>query len=78
MVTLARSEPPVVARATDLDANPYLLNVANGTVDFRTGELQPHRREDLITKLAPVEYDPNATCPRFLEFLDEIFDGTRT
>jgi phage/plasmid-associated DNA primase len=29
-----------------------LLNVANGTLDPRTGELREHRREGLITKLA--------------------------
>jgi P4 family phage/plasmid primase-like protien len=74
MVTLARSEPQLVARAADLDANPYLLNVLNGTVDLRTGQLLPHRREDLITQLAPVEYAAGARCPQFLAFLDEIFD----
>ncbi len=34
-----------------------------------TGELRPHRREDLVTKLAPVEYDPDATCPEWESFL---------
>lgn len=54
------------------DADPWLLNVANGTIDLRTGELREHRREDLLTKLCPVPFDPDATCPTFEGFLDRI------
>jgi putative DNA primase/helicase len=71
MISLARDEVPVLLE--DLDRDPWLLNVANGTLDLRTGELRPHRREDLITKLAPVEYDPNAKCPLWKTFLNRIF-----
>ena len=50
---LAQSEPNVAETADDLDTDPMLFNVLNGTVDLRTGELREHRREDLVTKLAP-------------------------
>ncbi len=70
MIALAQSELPTTPG--QLDADPYLLNVANGTVDLRTGELREHRREDLITKLAPVEYDPDAEAPAFEAFLARI------
>jgi putative DNA primase/helicase len=73
MVALARCERPIDVEA--LDADPWLLNVSNGTLDLRTGELRGHRKEDYLTKLAPVAYDPDATCPRWLEFLDRIFAG---
>lgn len=36
----------------------------------------PHRREDYITKVAPVIYDPKATCPQFREFLSQTFHGS--
>ncbi len=72
---LARSEPGVPVAPDDLDADPWALNCQNGTIDLRTGELREHRREDLITKLAPVEYDPDAEAPRFARFLAEIFDA---
>lgn len=49
--------------------------MVNGTVDLRTGELRPHRREDLITRLAPVEYDPDAEAPLWEAFLRRIMDG---
>jgi putative DNA primase/helicase len=69
---LARSEPGVPVLPADLDRDPMSLNVLNGTLDLRTGELRPHRREDLITKLAPVPYDRAARCPRWLGFLKRI------
>jgi putative DNA primase/helicase len=42
-------------------------------VDLRTGRLRDHLREDYITKISPVVYDPRATCERWVKFLDEIF-----
>lgn len=77
MVSLAASEPGIPVLPGDLDRDPWLLNVKNGTVDLRTGELRAHRREDLLTKLASVEYDPAAKCPRWLQFLNEIMDGNQ-
>lgn len=76
MIELAQSEPGMVVTPQQLDVNPWLLNVQNGTIDLKTGALRPHRREDLITKLAPVAYDPMATCPAWLTFLDRILHGS--
>lgn len=53
------------------DTHPLLLNVSNGVIDLKTGELHPHRREDFLTKIVPIEYDPKAKCPKFLKFLSE-------
>jgi putative DNA primase/helicase len=75
MVQLAQSEPGVAIRPNDLDSDPYLLNCLNGTIDLKTGKLRPHRREDLITKLAPVNYDPKAACPQFEAFLAKVMGG---
>lgn len=57
------------------DADPYLLNVENGTLDLRTGTLRPHDPADLLTKLAPVSYDPSAACPTFEGFLNRAHQG---
>jgi putative DNA primase/helicase len=75
MVDLARDEPGTPISHTDLDADPWLFNVLNGTLDLRTGELQPHDRGDLITKLAPVTFDPDAECPQWDAFLQRITGG---
>ena len=62
--------------ADELDADPHLLNVRNGTIDLRTGKLgAPHARADRITKLIDIDYLPGATAPRFKAFVDEIFAG---
>ena len=75
MVNLAQSQPGIPAVTDDFDANPFLLTVGNGTLDLKTGKLREHRREDLITKMIPVDYDPAATCPRWEAFLDEVMAG---
>ncbi len=73
MISLAA--PDVAVTADELDADPWLFNCENGTLDLRTGDLLPHDPSKLITKLAPVRYDPNATCPLFMQFLNEVFCG---
>lgn len=57
------------------DKDPFLFNVQNGTVDLRSGEIHPYAQRDLITKMAPVLYDPTAEAPRFKQFVLEIMDG---
>lgn len=72
VVDLAEALPGLVKHYKDLNANPWLFNVANGTLDLRTGELTPHRREDYITKMSDVVYDRGARAPKFEAFLREI------
>jgi putative DNA primase/helicase len=75
IVELAKSEPGVPVGAEELDADPWVLNLVNGTLDLRTGQLRAHAREDLLTKLAPVAYDPEAPSPMWEAFLSRIFAG---
>jgi putative DNA primase/helicase len=74
-ISLAQSETAVIARADDLDADRFLLNAANGTIDLRTGELRACDRGDLITLMTTVVYDREIPCPRWERFLGEIFAG---
>ena len=71
MITLAADKVPV--SVDDLDANEWLLNCPNGTLDLRTGLLSDHERWQHITKLCPTEYRDKATCPRWETFLHEVF-----
>lgn len=75
MLALAKREPGVSVPPTSFDTDIWLLNCRNGTIDLRTGKLREHRREDMITRLAPVEYHVDAACPRFEGFLREIMLG---
>lgn len=74
-VALLASEPGIPILPDEFDADPYLLNCSNGTLDLRTGELRPHRRDDLISKLAPVEYDANATHPLWDDLIERVTGG---
>jgi putative DNA primase/helicase len=67
-----------VVPVAELDADPWLLGVENGTLDLRTGTLIPARREDYITKVGPVAFDADAECPVFLTFLGKIMGGDQT
>lgn len=58
--------------AADFDTNEYLLNFQNGTLDLRSGRLLDHNRNDLISRCIPYQFDPNAECPIFHEFLKRI------
>lgn len=75
MVALARCE--LAVSPDQFDADPWLLNVLNGTVNLRSGELQHHRREDFITKIAPVQFDATESCSLWECFLERIMDGNK-
>ena len=72
---LTKLEALVPITPDDLDRGGYLFNLQNGTMNLERGiEFREHSRGDLITKISPVVYDPEATCPRFEQFLGEILD----
>ncbi len=73
MVSLAKSELPILPAQFDKDL--YLLNCQNGTVNLKTGQLLPHDKDNFITKIAPVKYDEDATCPVWEQFLLRVMDG---
>ena len=69
--------PGVAITPDDLDHDHMLFNCKNGTLDLRTGQLRPARREDLITKLSPLDYNPGADCPHWKQFMEEVMAGNR-
>lgn len=70
MVRDARTVNPI--SMDQFDADPWLFNCLNGTLDLRRRVLKPHSADDLLTHLAPVHYDPAARCPRFESFVLQI------
>lgn len=59
----------------EFDANIYLFNCKNGTLDLKTMEFRAHDPEDKLTKIADVVFDPNARCLRFEKFVTEVMSG---
>lgn len=56
---------------TEMGVPDGTIAVANGLLDLRRRELAPLEPEHHAIRQLPVEYDPEATCPRFIEFLNE-------
>jgi len=75
VLEVASTEPGVPIAVDQFDSNPWLFNARNGTIDLRTGELRPHRREDLLRAICPVSYDPDARLPEWEDFLDQVTGG---
>ncbi len=74
----AKSEPGIERDAAELDRDPMLFNVRNGTIDLTTGNLRPHNPNDLITRVVPIDFDPDAQCPRWERFLVEVLPDAET
>ncbi len=72
-LAMAATSSNLQVKSGDFDSNPMAFNCLNGTVDLETGELKPHKKSDFLTKLAPVKYDAQAACPRWEQFLEELF-----
>jgi P4 family phage/plasmid primase-like protien len=65
MLRGAQAAPELAILSSELDADPYLLTVRNGAVDLRTGRLREARRSDLSSRMAAVDYQEGAPCPRW-------------
>jgi len=78
MVKLARSEPGIAVMPSELDRDAWLLNCKNGTVDLRTGKLRPADRSDMITKLCPTAFNPDASSYAWDRFLEAIFGASQS
>jgi len=72
MLRLARAHPEIAATAAVFDRDPWLLNLANGTLHLPTRQLRPHDPDDLLTLRSDIPYDPHATCPRWEAFLNQV------
>jgi putative DNA primase/helicase len=70
MIEEAKSINPL--RSSDFDRNTKLVNCQNFTIDLTNMTHYKHKPDDYITKAFNVAYKPEAECPRWLRFIDEI------
>lgn len=75
MIELAKSNPYVACKAEDFDKDKEFINCENCTVNIITGVTHPHCRDDVITKLVNIRYDPEAVCPKWSKYVLDIMCG---
>ena len=75
MVDLAKTDPVVKTNEDCFDSDDFLLGVQNGVIELKTQTFRPARREDHVTKLMAVSYDPTAQCPHWLDVMKRITAG---
>jgi putative DNA primase/helicase len=76
IANLASSMPAFAATVGDLDADPFVLNCANGTLDLHDLTLKPHRPADRVTKVTAAGYHPEATSSLWDRFLARVLPDT--
>ncbi len=79
---LAQAQSELFALREDFDLDPLAINVLNGTVRFEQAEsggkaqwqarLYPHDPADMISRIAAVEYDPDAAAPLWREHMETV------
>ena len=74
MLDSANNEPDIPVDVLDFDSQKGLINVENGVVDLKTGNLLPHEKHYLMTKMLDLEYSNEPQCEKWLNFLDETFE----
>lgn len=57
----------------DFDANPFLFNCASGVINLKTGIINSHDKNLMLSKYSPYEIS-NEKPTRWLQFLKEVFN----
>ena len=71
---LTEAAPCVQIAVTDLDADGYLLNTPEGTIDLRSGEIHRHTATDYCTKITTVSAS-DAGRELWTDFLERLTVG---
>lgn len=69
---LEDSQSKMFISQTDFDKDKDLFNCQNGTLNLKTSKFKEHNPNDLLSKISNVVYNPEATCPQFKKFMNDI------
>ncbi|MDP1722954.1 MAG: phage/plasmid primase, P4 family [Candidatus Gottesmanbacteria bacterium] len=72
---IAKNLLPIADNGQEWDQHKNLLACENGIIDLNDGSFREGKQEDRITMSTHISYDPAATCPRWEQFIGEIFEG---
>lgn len=76
MIRLSMSDTDIAVLPEVFDQDEMLLNTRNCIIDLKTGQPRQHDKTAKLMKQANAEFNPDAQCPIWLEFLDKIMDGS--
>ncbi|MFQ5736620.1 MAG: phage/plasmid primase, P4 family [Thermodesulfobacteriota bacterium] len=66
----------LVTEGAEFDRDPWLLPCRNGVIELRTGRHRPGRPEDMLTKVAPHEWQGiDAPAPVWEKYLHDMLGG---
>jgi len=74
-IALAKAIEPVADKGGNWDSNPWLFALTEGVIDLQDMRFRPGRQKDRVTLHSGVEFDNTTRCPRWLQFLDEVFNN---
>ena len=77
-MSMAKSLLPIATTGAEWDIDPWVLGCKNGVMDLRSGILRNGEPLDHITKQVSAEFDQGSTCPRWMQFLDEVFESNQS
>lgn len=77
LLSLASGMRGIEINPEDFDANPWLINCQNGTVNLKTGKMQPFNKNDFITRICSVTYNKDCRTPLWNSLLETITNGNR-
>jgi len=73
LIHYAIADADVLIRGVAISDHLDYLTLQDGLYKLDEGILIPHTSDIFTVNLLPYDYDTSAQCPRFLQFLDEIF-----
>lgn len=69
---IARTRRPIVSTRRKFDADPYLINMPNGTYDLRDAMIHDHDPNDMITRITVGKFDPDAIGTTFEGYFEAV------
>jgi putative DNA primase/helicase len=72
-LALAKVDQRILLSVSQLDNEPWLVGAKNAVIELKTGTVREYSRNDYITRTLACDVDPQATCPRWEQFMKEVF-----
>jgi phage/plasmid-associated DNA primase len=72
-LALAKVDRRILVPVTQLDSDPWLVGASNAVIELKTGTIREYSRDDYITRTLGCDVHLQATCPRWKQFMEEVF-----